>query len=205
MLLTWPSAVRFADGHEGMAAWVQAVFSVVAIVGTWAVAERQAAHARKLRLEEERARAVDAASEVKRQLEEVRGAASAFADLAVERLLSCEVVLKEDPDYDDAEAILRDLRYTQDLILEFKIADLKSADQMLVFSAFAGALGSVITVAERQLRLVERNPMGWHPGYAIKMMSAVREAIVLTRVRREDLQRRLNEAREAEAFHEDAS
>ena len=203
-LVTWPAAVRFADGHEGVAAWFQAVFSVVAIVGTWAIGERQAAHARNLRLEEDRARAADAASEMKRQMEEVRGAASAFAALVVERLRSCEVILGADPGFEDAEGILRDLRYTQQLVLEFKIADLRSATQMLVFSSFAGAVGSVMSVAERQLRLADRNPIGWHPGYTDNILIAVQAALALTIERREDLERQLDEARLAETFHEDA-
>lgn len=126
-MLALPAVVSFADRHNGLAAWVQAVFSVVAIVGTWAVAEKQAATARQQRLDEDAAREVERVNAYRARVEGIRTVASAFADLTIERLVACEAILQDSPQAEDIDGLRHDLSYTRQLLMDFKVADLGAA------------------------------------------------------------------------------
>jgi hypothetical protein len=201
-LLSLPAVIAFADAHNGLAAWVQAIFSVAAIVGTWAVAERQAHHARRLRDEEDTARATLAVAAERRRVEGVRAIAIAYADLAVERLISSEKILATDPSIADGEAVVRDVAYTRQLLLDFRISELDSGRAMLIFSAFAGLLGSLAASLQRQVDLANKHPHGWLPAFGEGMLVDVQTTLVVCRQRHGDLERLFNDIRAAEEFHE---
>lgn len=200
-LLSLPAVISFADRHNGLAAWVQAIFSVAAIVGTWAIAERQAQHARSLRADEDAARMVATASAERRRVESVRSVAIAYANLAVERLVSSDRILSDNPTVADGEAVVRDIAYTRQLLLDFRISELDSGRAMLIFSAFAGLLGSLVAVLQRQVDLANKHPHGWLPAFGESMSADVQTTLEVCRQRRGDLEKLFDDIREVEEFH----
>lgn len=200
-LLSLPAVISFADRHNGLAAWVQALFSVAAIVGTWAIAERQAHHARRLRVEEDAARTVSAANAEKRRVESIRSVAIAYADLAIERLVSSEKILSDNPTLADGEAVVRDIAYTRQLLLDFRISELDSGRAMLIFSAFAGLLGSLVASLQRQVDLANKHPHGWLPAFGEGMLVDVQITLKVCRQRHGDLEKWFDDIRAAEEFH----
>ncbi|WBT06707.1 hypothetical protein PFY01_03225 [Brevundimonas vesicularis] len=187
--------------HPATAAWIQALGSIAAIVGTWAVGERQAAHARALRDADDRSRLKQARIDRETRRESIRAIASAFADLTVERLRSCEVMLADKPEVADAESLSRDLSYTRQLLMDFKVADLGSAREMLIFSSFAGLLGEALAAVDREVAAARRSLTGWLPAFGTPILTEVRIALEVALERRTQLAELFDADRAAEAFH----
>ena len=111
----------------------------------------------------------------------------AYAALAVQRLYACKAVFEDDHSFTDVEGVRHDLAYTRQILMDFRVSELGSAREMLIFTTFAGLLGSSLTAVERELELARKHPQGWAPGFAEAMLAEFRVALIVAEEREASL------------------
>jgi hypothetical protein len=136
---------NWIENHQALAAWIQAIGSIVAILGAYGIAAMQFRHAKQTEIKREERRALH---DLQLVFEIIKQAVDLIIEVRVFRLTPNREVTPDDSSYRDAELLrLRDIR---EILSSVRMQDLGNLDAINSLIAIRRILGKAISFVERQ-------------------------------------------------------